>query len=394
MNTVDDLIFSLKNLGFDNIHPSIPFKDRKILKNIATMMSKETYITEGQANLVLKILRENLNYLDALKEDIERFLTTPLWNKKFRVNEKIRKIFIKYEKNEGSQIVVEYSFDKTVKKELILINSQVRVERYDINHKGYLYNLTEKNIATLYQHLSPLKFEFSNDFLELYEKISNLDLVAIKEKFQFENFYTSKLEPNKYTFDTKNPLVILDQKIKYQYNFLGDFDENIKTTLEYKIANRIQPKIFINSNLYSLNKTLEALGNLDRNRILLVFDDFSAINSINSLRKLISFLELTDNEKNVGIYFRFDNKQEGSSFNKLIFEYKLNKKLDQSTEIVGIGNGKVPKFMVKNSWYPDAVISFTNSLRNNKSDVYCNECDLIVYYTNIRPLISNVHEIL
>lgn len=394
MNTVDDLIFSLKQIGFDNINPAIPQKDLKILKNISNMMTKDSYITESQSNLVLKILKENQDHLGKFKDSVIKFLSTPSWKKEFRINEKIRKISLRYQKNEETQIVVEFSFDKEIKKRLATINTELRYERFDLNHKGYLYSLSEKHIVTLYERLSPLNFEFSDDFLELYEKISKLDLVKVKEKFQFDNFYQSRLEPNNHKINIENPLIVLDRKIRYQYEFSGNFDENTKNSLEYKIANRTQNKIFINTNLISFNTLLSTLSKLNRHRILLVFDDFSPINSIHSLEKVIKFLELEVNEHNVGIYFRFDNKQEGLSFNKLISQYSLNKKLDNTTNIVGIGNGKIPKFMIKNSWYPDAVISFTSSLRNNKCDVYCNDCDLIIYHLPMKPLISNVHEIL
>lgn len=394
MNTVDELIFSLKQIGFDNIHPSIPLKDRKILKNISTMMTKESYITEAQSNLLLKILKENQDHLGKFKDHVAQLLSIPVWNKVFRINEKIRKISLRFSKNEDTQIVVEFSFDKEIKKKLATINSELKYERFDLNHKGYLYSLSEKNIVTLYERLLPLNFEFSNDFLELHEKILKLDLVKIQENFKFDNFYQSRLDPNKHKINKENQLIILDRKIRYQYDFTGNFDENTKNSLEYKIANRTQNKIFMNTNLVSFNTILSTLSKLDRHRILLIFDDFSPINSIHSLEKFIKFLESDTNEHNVGIYFRFDNKQEGLSFNKLISQYSLNKKLDDSTNIVGIGNGKIPKFMIKNSWYPDAVISFTSSLRNNKCDVYCNDCDLIIYHLPIKPLISNVHEIL
>ncbi|NBU68695.1 MAG: hypothetical protein EBS49_03600 [Verrucomicrobia bacterium] len=394
MNTVDDLIYSLKQIGFDNINSSIPLKDRKILKNISSMMTKDLYITESQSNLVLKILKENQEHLGNFKDSVLELLAMPMWKKEFRVNEKIRQISLKYSKNEEAQILVEFSFDKEIKKILSIINSQLKYEKHDLNNKGYIYSLSEKNIVTLYDQLSPLKFKFSDDFLELYEKISKLDLKQVQEKFEFDHLYKSKLEPNNHKIDTTNQLIVLDQKIRYQYNFNGEFDENIKNSLEYKIANRVQNKVFINSNIVNFNTLLTALSNLSRNRILIIFDDFSPINSIHSIEKLIKFLESNIQEYNTGIYFRFDNKQEGLAFNKIISQYSLNKKLDNDTDIVGIGNGKLPKFMLHSSWYPDAVISFTNSLRNNKCDVYCNDCDLIIYHLPVKPLISNVHEIL
>ena len=132
---------------------------------------------------------------------------------------------------------------------------------------------------------------------------------------------------------------------------------------------------------------------LKRDKIFLIFDDFRPSECIDTLKILNQTAEYLGIQ-NIGIYFRFDNTLNGSMFNKMIAENNYNKMLDMNTSIVGINNGKIPKFMIKNSWYPDAVVSFTNSFRNNRSDVYCNNCDLIIYYTSVKPLISKVNEIL
>ncbi len=97
---------------------------------------------------------------------------------------------------------------------------------------------------------------------------------------------------------------------------------------------------------------------------------------------------------NVGVYFRFNNTGEGEEFNKLVAEYGYNKTLDDDNKISILSNGKIPKFFLKNNWYPKSVISFTNSLRNNKTSIYCNECDLIVYYTATKPVFGNIDAIL
>jgi hypothetical protein len=75
------------------------------------------------------------------------------------------------------------------------------------------------------------------------------------------------------------------------------------------------------------------------------------------------------------VYFRFDNTPEGVAFNKLIADYGFNKQLDGHNQIAILSNGKLPKFFIKNNWYPKSVISFTNHFRNNT------------------PSFHNVHEI-
>jgi hypothetical protein len=61
---------------------------------------------------------------------------------------------------------------------------------------------------------------------------------------------------------------------------------------------------------------------------------------------------------------------------------------------VVIDNSKLPKFFDKSGWYPKSVISFTNSFTNNKGTVWCDGVDLLVYYTDKKPMMADHYEIL
>jgi hypothetical protein len=62
-------------------------------------------------------------------------------------------------------------------------------------------------------------------------------------------------------------------------------------------------------------------------------------------------------------------------------------------DVAIIANGKLPKFFLKTEWYPDATVSFSNQFRNNKTSIYCNNCDMIVYYNTLAPLTGVVDAI-
>ena len=163
--------------------------------------------------------------------------------------------------------------------------------------------------------------------------------------------------------------------------------------MAYKIANRNQINVFLKYNEVGLIDILNNLALLKREKILFIFNEYAPLECVDQLINLKNSLD-ESSKNNVGIYFRFDNKKSGFEFNKLIAENSFNKKLDKNTKIVGISNGKVPKFMIDNEWQPDAVISFTNSFRNNRSVVYCNSCDLIVYYTPTKPISIKLDDIM
>jgi hypothetical protein len=91
---------------------------------------------------------------------------------------------------------------------------------------------------------------------------------------------------------------------------------------------------------------------------------------------------------NVGFYFRLDNDTHGKEFNQLIAEKKYNTQLNSQTKIAGVQTGKIPKFFLKNDWKPMSVISIGNTLRNSKTAVYANCCDLIISYSDNEPIIE------
>jgi hypothetical protein len=394
MKTIDKIISELVDKGLSNLHPSVPLRDVKILKNISNIMSNSFYITEAQGNLLIKILKENLEYLDTNELDIANNLKFPTWEKSFRQIEKIRKVDIE-EKEKGKFFIkIEFNSVKEVRKTITLLNKKLEGDVFFGNPKLHYYHLFEKNLTVIHDTLEPLKFTFSPEFLELYEKVKAIDSEYVFNKFKFENFYKEKNQYIKKYEMLDSDLIILDRKLRYQYTYDQKFDENTQDSLEYKIANRIVSKIFVHDLHYTFNQLVDAIINLRRDKILFVFDNYDISNSLYRLKLINNYL-LNNNLKNLtGIYFRFDNKGPGEEFNKIISENKLNKRLDDTTKFVGIDNGKIPKFMLKSDWYPDAVISFTNNLRSNKSEVYCNDCDLVVYYTSTKPLMIKSNEIL
>lgn len=394
MKTIDDIMFELKNLGLNKLHPAVPLRDQKILKNISSLMTNQSYITETQGNLLIKILKENLEYLDNSTLDIANSIKFPSWSRQFRVHEKIRKVSIEQRERSQFFIKIEFNFDKEIKKAITFLTKTLGADRSLGNVKNTLYTLTEKNILTIYESLSPLKFTFSPDFLELYEKVKVINGSEFEKKFNFENIIKERSKIAKDVSSDESDLVKLDRRLLYQYNFNHNFDLKFQEKLEYKIAIRSQPKIFINSTKLKFKEIVNTIHALNRDKILLVFDDYRQTECILNLN-LVKDLVIQNNMSNqTGIYFRFDNKGEGSIFNKIITENKLNSVLNENSKFAGISNGKLPKFLLKNDWYPEAVISFTNNLRSNRTEIYCNDCDLIVYYTPVKPLSVKCDEIL
>ena len=143
--------------------------------------------------------------------------------------------------------------------------------------------------------------------------------------------------------------------------------------------------------IYELIKSLKELNRLP---VLVIFEGHDPKVNKLTLDLLQTALEKNEITDNVGIYFRFGNVADTSGFNETISTLKYNSLLTEQTNLAGIANTKLPKFMIKSEWKPQSVISFTTSFRNNKSSVYCNDVDLIVYYTDKQPLHGGVSVIL
>jgi hypothetical protein len=390
---VDDIIFELDKHGVEKLTECFPPRDRRILENMPVLLKSDEYITESQASLVLKILKNNLEYLNFIGPALIDTIKNPTWRKKFKIPEVIKQVSVCQAPNKDFLIDVYFTYDSEIIKILKGLEKIAQVDKKYNEGKHIFFSLEEKTCVNIHRVLEPLNFEFSDDFLEILEKIKKLDLEAAQEKILFENLYNTKIKKFIDQDDIHNELLILDKKIGYQYHFLRNFEENTKSTLSYKIASRAINKIFIDKNKIDLLEIIQSLRSLKRHKILFVFDEYKPTDCIDGLNN-IKFVSEQLKETQVGIYFRFNNKNQGLIFNKLIADNNFNNRLSNKTDIVGISNGKVPKFMLKTDWYPDAVISLTNHFRNNRSQVYCNACDLIVYYTDILPLSAKAHAIL
>jgi hypothetical protein len=118
-----------------------------------------------------------------------------------------------------------------------------------------------------------------------------------------------------------------------------------------------------------------------------IFNGHESKECLQNLKKLEISLKNCGVANDIGIYFRFDNvSDQNKNFNNLVSQLGYNAQLADSTLVAGIANNKLPKFLLKSKWYPKSVISFSNNFKANKTSVYCDAVDLIVYYNEKRPL--------
>ena len=392
MLTIDNILLKIEEHSIDKLNSSVPVKDRRILKNLVRMIQMPSFITESQGRLLIKILQENMEALDFIGSELIPSLKNPSWTKSFKTVDVIRQLSISKNSSGNSFIDIDCSFNKEIKKSLVTLIRNIEGATFTIiSGKRTSILLTEKNLYNTVKELDKHDFDKSEQVIKLYNEISSLDMLGTKDSFSIHKTSNIKLKnrliKNIGAIDSTNMLLLEDRKIEFQYNVTGNLDDS---TLANKIAKRTNNKIFINSSEYTLLDVAQAIRQLRKMPALCIFDEYDAGASIKNLKTVKTVVDAVDPTINVGVYFRFNNAGDGEQFNKLISEYNFNKQLDNNNRVSVIANGKIPKFFLKSDWYPKTVISFSNQFRNNKTSVYCNSCDLIVYYTSSKPMIGTV----
>jgi hypothetical protein len=263
-----------------------------------------------------------------------------------------------------------------------------------ISGQKYIINLTEENIQLIVNGFFKDGFEIDEKIQLFYQEIEEIKTTSINP---FNIYQLSNEKIKKAVIDSMgtdyltNTLFLQDRKIRYQYQNTEKIPEN---SLIDKIANRPNRKIFVDSSSIDFNSLITSLISLDRFPLLVIFDGHHAAKDKKSLKLVQSAVSSLNIPKDIGIYFRYNKEDDSERFNQDIADLSYNKVLSPTTQIAGISNSKIPKFMIKDGWKPRTVVSFTNSFKANKSYIYCSDVDLIVYYNNTQPLDKDVHAIM
>jgi|LakMenE01Jun11ns_1017448.scaffolds.fasta_scaffold9822958_1 hypothetical protein len=384
MNSTDNILINLYSSSPASVQQTVPVRDRKILVSLFRQISSGHFLTENQGKLLVKIFNENIDNLEFKDPEILSLIESPVWSKPFRQIEYVKKIYLS--DSEEKHIIIEFTFNKRIRDQISKISKDLDGALISIGNKKHTLPLTEKNILTLVKGLKNFRFEIDEKLQNFYHEI--LEVLLTKENiFDLKNIESKKLLDSLYADigveNSENHLLLADRKIRYQYQIFSDFAPG---TLTDKIAYRRTSKLYLDKNQVSLTDIIHSLNELNRLPVLFIFSSHDIKDSITDLKNMATALE-SNSIADVGIYFRFDNTTEQNKiFNDLINTLKYNSKLDKNTKIVGLANNKLPKFLVKDQWKPNSIISFTNNFKNNKTSVYCDDVDLIIYYHDKAPL--------
>jgi len=388
MMTIDKLLINIVNRTDLTVEEIIPRRDARVLRSLATAILSPGFITENQSKLLTKILNEHVTKFGSSSEEILESLSTPTWSKIFREVDKTKKMYLMLAEQ---SIVIEFAFSSAVRKTLTSNAKNISGFVTSANGKMYSADLTESNIVTLVELLQPLEFEIEGKIQDFYKTIKSWDIIEVKNQFLLTNITHTNFQ-KQITADLgiDTPIdenIINDRSNRYQY-FVEKTEKNPENLTEI-LAHRKSTKVWIDKGKWSLEEIIASLKELKRLPLLVVFDHNDPKKSLEELQNLHESLEKNIIFNNIGIYFRLSNDQVGTQFNKFIAEHHYNAQLDLDTLVVGVQNGKIPKFLIKNSWRPMSVIAVGNVLRNTKTSVYANCCDLVISHTETQPIIES-----
>jgi len=385
MITVDTLLIELFRQGIEKLSEDIPVRDKKVLISLAKQINSGHFLTENQAKLLVKIFNENSEHIFSSLPEQRAAVETPTWSTSFRVIEQVRRIFLN--KDNDSRIIVEFTYNKRLRQAITDLNKSIDGQMISLNPKQYSLPLTEKNIHLVVGTFKSQKFDIDPTIMKFYEEIS--DFHANKtNQFDVFNLTNEKLlaaiKQDIGEISELNLTLLNDRRQKFQYSV---FPKNPENSLKNAIANRPSNRVWIDSNVTQLDDLIKALQELDRLPVLFVFNGHESKDCLQNLQKMSKSLKNNGIDKDVGVYFRFDSVTDSNKeFNSTISTLGYNAKLDANTQAAGIANSKLPKFMLQTNWYPKSVITFSNNFKGNKTSVYCDAVDLIVYYNDKRPL--------
>jgi hypothetical protein len=390
MKTIDNLLLEIVNFVDPTLEELLSPRDARVLRSMASAANSLYFITENQSKLITKILRENCEKMPVFKNDILKSLSDASWSKQFRVVQQVKKFYIAPAADHDLMLHVEFTFSSQIRKILSQNSKNIEGVVEHVPGKLFLADLTEKNIVILHELLSPHGFEIDILIKNHYETIKSWSKNEVENQFllttmSYPNF--QKAITQDLGLDTAiDNVIIKDRGFRYQY-FVEKTEKSPENLTEI-IASRNKARVWVDSKSHSLDDTFTALTNLKRLPVLLVFDGINPENNLENLEKISEILDKNRIFDKVGIYFRLPNTEVGKRFNSIISTRKYNTMLDSDAQIVGVQNGKIPKFFMENKWKPMSVLAIGDLLKNNKTSVYANYCDLIVTYSDKQPLID------
>jgi len=377
MMFIEDLVASIAD--DDRQISRLPVKDANLIKNIARQLKNGTYLTEGQANLLIKVLKEN--FFNLTIPNLALFLDLPAFKYKFRVLDTTKKIFL-YSDN---VIGIKYPFNNKLNN---LINSVVgsRYVEFSKKDKSYTVPLTTKNIYELVSSFQTYGFVVDEKIMGWYQEIKKIksDAESYVPLIDFDNALylknTNQVILDYYNSNRRLELVadlFLAKTLGLEFSSIvkEKLDQEDISSLTKTIFKSNKNKFFLSNKKHSISNVVGSMKELHCWPIVIMLED----NNLNGLENW--FIDLTNqgiDAKQMSVLFRSTNNKD---LNNFIKSKQLNNLVDDNTKVVFVKQ-KIPKLLFKIPFKPKLLICSTRYYAHYTAAKMVDSHPLVLYYTD------------
>lgn len=364
--------------------------DYNILTSVARQVFKGTALTDRQFDMLVKKFETYTLQFEKNGIDINGIIENKILRTPFRTVDRTQQVYI-----DDGLIVVQFPFNKKLISKIQILRTEA-TGQVSNNKNKWKFELSERNIFVIGNTVS--QFKFSDDFVELFEKISKFKydevvpgIYNVNGSLVLKNLHPDAQQNaiNACGPLNENILKYIDRAKQFGIEHI-DYELN-EQTLETKLAGRSYNSVNISNDNTSLDQLIDALCVLDRFPLLVVVDN-------ERLSDIYNFYNATSGKIKTNkqtVMFRLSNDTpEETQFNQWVKENNLNNWLDNTTQIVYISSNKITK-VVANNFNPSCVLNFSPKTiaYGNIGSWITSASDLKIDY-GLKPLVSKGTEII
>jgi hypothetical protein len=165
MTSIDNF---LKEYTSNRILKSINLRSDEILSSLSNQLTTNVYVTERQANLVVKIISENIKHFSQLTEIIKN----PIWDNSFRIIQRFKYLrLVKYSSPERFFIEIGFNHDQNLAKKLGELKNKLSTPLIRIKNNVWQIPYSELDLYHLVELVNSQNFEISPEILEAHGEI-------------------------------------------------------------------------------------------------------------------------------------------------------------------------------------------------------------------------------
>jgi hypothetical protein len=379
MRYIEDLVeqFVLGKIRVSNF-------DEKISHSLGLQCLEGKAFTQKQSEIALRLVRKYRAQFKNLGVDVDTLLENSIFKFPIRIIDQTKIVQLD---DKNKKIVIKFPYNQNVVTLLRSINQKDKMSKaeWDPDKKYWTLDLNETSLAFINTNLID-EFELDEDiksYIEQYNSIRENFEDYVPTLLKFDNTYFFKNIKSDFTSVELMPALVESAKLGvsvYDETVGQELTELVNITPLAKIyeSNHNQ-KFSVNSSKYAKRDILRLIMDMNVNTAIFVDENTTAETLTVWFNEL---LEIGVDVKDIGVFFRRKNDEDGIRFNKIVKDLSLNKEANHASKWVFLSN-KYPKSLLKNNHNIDVCLfvnkyitshySVTNISKNSIFSLYYNE---------------------